>query len=460
MLPLDTLPAQPFQAISEQITREMKRLKIPGAALGIYYAGQEFAAGFGKTSVENPLRVTPDTLFQVGSISKTFTGTILMRLVEQGQLDLETPVRKILPKFKMADHDVEKHLTTRHLLTHTGGWIGDYFDTFGDGDDALQKMVRKIRKLPQITPLGQAWSYNNTGFNIAGRIIEVMTGQPYESAAQQLLLNPLGLNMTFFFPNDVMITHRFVSGHKKIGKKVHVTRPWAIGRAGNCVGGVISSVRDLLKYARFHMGEETDPAGEPLMKRETLEAMRVAQVEAGGRGKMGLTWFIRQAGDLTLYSHGGATHGQQAVFFFIPQKQFAATLLTNSDEGKILTDSFVNLVLETYFQTSLPAPKPIQTTGEELAEYTGRYELPLSCFDLVAENGYLLYKDIPRGGFPTPETPPGPPEPDVRLAFYDTDCVIGLDEPRLGARCEFLRDETGKVRLMRIGGRLHPRVSD
>jgi CubicO group peptidase (beta-lactamase class C family) len=319
-------------------------------------------------------------------------------------------------------------------------------------------MVKKIRKLPQITPLGTAWSYNNAGFNIAGRIIEVLTDMPYETAARTLLLEPLGLSMTFFYPDDVMITHRFVCGHQKIGKSVKVARPWAIGRAGNCVGGVVSTVRDLLAYARFHMGDGNNAQARPVMKRESLEAMRAEQVDAGGRGKMGLTWFIRQAGDLKIYGHGGATHGQQAALHFIPQQDFAIAALTNSDEGGIITDNLLKWALEIYFGTLMPSPKPMRKTNKELSEYVGHYELPLSAFDLIARNGYLVKKDIPRGGFPTPDSPAGPPEPDVRLAFYAPDRFIGLDEPRQGALCEFLRDERGQVCLMRIGGRLHPKA--
>ncbi|PWH13161.1 MAG: penicillin-binding protein [Anaerolineae bacterium] len=448
-----------FQQLYAQAQSEMKRLKVPGAALGVYYAGEEYTAGLGRTNIEHPLRVTPDTLFQVGSITKTITGTILMRLVEQGQLDLDTPVRKILPKFKMSDPFVEKHVNTRHLLTHTGGWVGDYFDDFGNGDDALQKMVKRIRKLPQITPLGGPWSYSNTGFNLAGRIIEVLTGKPYEQAAQELLFEPLGLEKTFFYPNDAILTHRFVTGHWKIGKRVKIARPWAVGRAANPIGGALSTVRDLLKYARFHMGDGTNEKGAPILRRETLETMRTEQADAGGRGKMGLTWFIRQAGGLTVYGHGGATRGQQAVLHFVPQENFAVTLLTNSQQGGILTDSMLKWVMEIYFETSMPSPQPIEKSKEELAEYAGRYELPLSAFDLVIGAGVLVKKDIPRGGFPTPHSPPAPPEPDVRLAFYDTDRLIGLDEPRKGALCEFLRDESGQVRFLRIGGRLHPKIS-
>lgn len=457
-IPLNTIEDPQFAALCERITADKKRLKVPGVAVGVWHNGQEFTAGFGRTSVENPLRVTPDTLFQVGSISKTFTGTALMRLVEMGQLDLDTPVRKILPKFKMSDPEVEKRLTTRHLLTHTGGWIGDYFDDFGNGDDALQKMVRKIRKLPQVTPLGTVWSYNNAGFNIASRVLEVVTEKPYETAMKDLVLSPLGLTHTFFYPDDILITHRFAVGHYKEKGRVKVARPWAVGRAANGVGGVISSVRQLLQYARFHMGDGANAQGEPVMRRETLEAMRFPQAEAGGRGQIGLTWFIRQAGGLTIYGHGGATHGQQAAFHFIPGKNFAVTALTNSDDGGIITDNLLKWAMEIYFDAALPIPEPAHRPDDFLSEFTGRYDLPLSCFDLTAKDGYLVLTDIPRGGFPTPDTPPGPPQPPVRLGFYDTDKVIGLDEPSKGALGDFIRDAEGKVRFLRIGGRAHPKV--
>lgn len=457
-LPIPAASDPQFSALCERIIAAKKRLKIPGVAVGVWHNGQEFAAGFGRTSIENPLRVTPDTLFQTGSISKTFTGTALLRLAEMGQLDLDTPVRKILSKFRMSDPEVEKRLTTRHLLTHTGGWVGDYFDDFGNGDDALQKMVRKIRKLPQVTPLGTLWSYNNTGFNIASRVLEALTEKPYETAMQDLILRPLGLAHTFFYPNDLLITHRFAVGHSKEKGRVRVARPWAVGRAANGVGGVVSSVRELLKYARFHMGDGANEKGEPVMRRETLEAMRTPQAEADGHRQIGLTWFIRKAGDLAIYGHGGATHGQQAAFHYIPGKNFAVTMLTNSDDGGILTDCLLKWALEIYFDTAMPTPNPEQKPDDFLSQYTGRYDLPLSCFDLTARDGYLVLTDIPRGGFPTPDTPPGPPRPPVRLAFHDVDKVIGLDEPAKDTLGDFIRDADGKVQLLRIGGRAHPRV--
>ncbi|NJC95647.1 MAG: penicillin-binding protein [Anaerolineales bacterium] len=444
-----------FRKISKKIVSEMKRLDVPGVAIGIWHKGREHTAGFGITSVEHPLPVTPDTLFQTGSISKTFTGTLMMMLVEAGRVDLDAPVRKYIKDFKLKDDSVAKKVTVRNLLTHMGGWVGDYFNDFGNGDDALNKMVRDLAKLPQVQPLGTIWSYNNTGFNVASRIIEIVTKKSYEQAAQEMLFDPLGLKMSFFYPDDILFTYRFVVGHQKVKGKVQVARPWAIGRAGNGVGGVVSTVRDLLKYARFHMSN----GRRNLISGKSLRTMRVPQADAGPRGMMGITWFIREVGKLKVYAHGGATNGQQAYFFFIPEKDFACAILTNSDDGGIITAGIFGLVLETYFNTKPEPPTPIEIPAMELKEFVGRYKIGTECFDLKVKGKYLMYHHIPLGGFPTPDTPPGPAMPPMRFLFYEKDKAIGLDEPYENALGDFIRDDKGRLQYFRIGGRAHKKVS-
>jgi CubicO group peptidase (beta-lactamase class C family) len=443
-----------FSAIGRHIVKEMKRLQVPGVAIGIHHQGQEFSEGFGVTSVEHPLPVTADTLFQTGSISKTFTGTLIMMLVERGKIDLDAPVKKYIRDFKVKDRDVTNKVTVRQLLTHMGGWVGDYFNDFGNGDDALDKMVRDIARLPQVQPLGTIWSYNNTGFNVASRIIEVVTKKPYEQAMQEMLLDPLGLDMTFFYPSDLLFTHRFVVGHQKIEDKVIVARPWAIGRAGNGVGGVISTVRDLLRYARFHMGN----GKKNVITAKSLKAMRVPQVDAGARGMMGITWFIRKVGGIAAYAHGGATNGQQAYFFFIPDREFACAILTNSDDGGIITAGVFSKALELYFNAKSTLPTPVEIPSRDLQTFTGRYQIGTECFDLKVKGPHLIYHHIPLGGFPRPDTPPGPAMPPMRFSFYEEDKVIGLDEPYKDALGEFFRDEKGRVQFFRIGGRAHKKV--
>ena len=189
-------------------------------------------------------------------------------------------------------------------------------------------MLRAIAKLEQVTPLGELWSYNNAGFNIAGRVVEAVTQEALRAGCTGNATDSLGLGMTFYFPDDVMITHRFVVGHHKDeDKKVKVSRPWAIVRAGASVGGVISTVKDLLTYARFHMGDGKSASGEQILSAKSLEQMRTPLYPATGFDQIGLTWFIRNAEGLNIISHGGATNGQIAGLYFIPEKQFALAIL-------------------------------------------------------------------------------------------------------------------------------------
>jgi CubicO group peptidase (beta-lactamase class C family) len=442
-----------FLKVCETIVTEMKRLKIPGVAIGIYHKGKEYTAGFGVTSIENPLAVTPETLFQTGSISKTFTGTIFMRLVEDGKVDLDAPVRTYLPKFKLADKDVTEKVTIRHLLTHTGGWIGDYFNDYGNGDDALAKMVRDIGKLEQVTPLGEVWSYSNTGFNIAGRVVEVVTSKPFEAVAQEMILDPLGMDMTFYFPDDILITHRFVVGHYKEGKKVKVSRPWAIGRAGAPVGGVISSVKDLLTYARFHMGDGVSASGEKLLSVKSLKQMRVPLYPASGFDKIGLTWFIRDVEGVNIVNHGGATNGQIAGLYFVPEEKFALAVLINSEDGRAITATALNRALKVYLGVDLVIPEPVETPEDNLHEYVGNYELPLLAYELKLKKDHLVIHEKPRGGFPKPDSPPLPVAPPVRMAFYEKDKIIVLDEPMKNSLGEFLRGPDGSLQYLRLASR-------
>src|SRR5687767_1537444 len=129
------------RSLGSFVTKTMDTLGVPGVSVGILHDGDEVSAGFGVTNIEHPQQVDEGTLFQIGSTTKTFTATVMMRLVEEGKVDLDKPVVTYLPKFRLADEDAARRATVQHLLTHTGGWLGDYFDDFGRGDDALRRVV-------------------------------------------------------------------------------------------------------------------------------------------------------------------------------------------------------------------------------------------------------------------------------------------------------------------------------
>ena len=432
----------------------MERLHVPGVAVGVQFQGNEYVAGFGVTSVTNPLPVDEDTIFQIGSTTKTFTGTAAMRLAEQGKLDLDEPIRTYIPSLRLTSDDAAARVTLRHLFNHTGGWIGDYFDDTGPGDDARALIVERMASLPQLTPLGEVVSYNNSGYYIAGRVIEIVTGQTYEQAIHELVFEPLGMDHSFFFPEDVMV-HRFAVGHNVIEDKPQVAAPWGLTRATYPAGAIASSARDQLAYARFQMGDGTTPGGERLLKRSTMDEMQSPTTPAGGSfGAFGVTWMVKDIDGVRTVRHGGSTNGQMSAFLMVPSKEFAITVLTNAQRGTELHGNSVDWALDHYLDLVEPEPAEVTRTEEQINEVVGRYSTALTDVDISRQDGNLVAQVTPKGGFPKAESKPGPTPPPTRLSLREHDQVVALDPPFKGGQGEFLRDKNGKIVWLRFGGRI------
>jgi CubicO group peptidase (beta-lactamase class C family) len=333
----------------------------------------------------------------------------------------------------------------RHLLTHTGGWIGDYFDDFGAGDDALARMVESLATLPQLTPLGEIWSYNNAGFYLAGRVIEMLTETTYERAIQELLLDPLELRNTFFFPEDVM-TRRFVVGHHRSEDgAAPVARPWPIGRAHHAAGGISSSVRELLRWARFHMSD-----GEGVLSRSSLDEMQRVQTHGGAPfADVGITWAMSTHDGRRVVGHGGGTNGQIALFAFIPEERTALAVLTNHQRGTEVTLAAARALGI--------GPEQREAAAVDAEEYLGRYSSALSDAELKRADGQLLLETIPKGGFPNKDSPPAPTPPPAVVAFADRDRLFIAEGPMQGVEGEFLRSRDGEIAWLRFGGRIMKR---
>jgi CubicO group peptidase (beta-lactamase class C family) len=166
-----------FDALASLTEAKMREYGVPGVALGIVNGGAVTVRGFGVTSVEFPQPIGEHTVFPIASISKTFAATVAMRLVEQGKLDLKEPVRKYIPEFRVQDEAASRDATIWHLLTHTPGWEGQVSGP-DRGSETVSHFLITITDLMQLAPPGAAWSYNNAGFSILGRVFEVVAGQP------------------------------------------------------------------------------------------------------------------------------------------------------------------------------------------------------------------------------------------------------------------------------------------
>jgi len=273
----------------------MQAKQIPGAALGLHYRGEEATVGLGTTSIVNPLPVDEQTLFQIGSITKTFTTLLLMQCVESGDLDLDAPVRRYLPAFRVLDESTSAEVTPRHLLTHLAGWVGDHFVDTGPGLDAIERYVASMAVLPQLASLGTHWSYNNASFCLAGRLVEILTDRPWHVALRERLLEPLGMSAATEMTD--VLTRRYVVGHVRLDGDLQVAQPWPLPRCMRPAGGICADIQDMMRYARYQLGDGATESGERLLQAETTERMRSWQCAIRQPDEeMALGWFRGRVG--------------------------------------------------------------------------------------------------------------------------------------------------------------------
>jgi len=454
-------------------------LDVPGVAVGVYAGGEEQYAFHGVTSIENPLPVDEGTIFQYGSTHKTFTATAIMRLVEQGEVDLHATVRTYIPELKLKDKSVAERVTVLQLLNHTAGWPGDTREDCGDGDDARERFVERMAEHDQVTPLGSVVSYNNASLNIAGRIIEKVTGKVYETAMKELIYEPLGLKNSYFFPNDVM-TRRFAVGHRQAPDgKITVARPWALARAAAPAGGwgVSANAADQIAWARFHLGDGTHSHGTRLLSKESIDLMKQPTVEMPGSAlgdAVGISWLIRDVArgsgvsadeTVRLVGHGGTTNGQHSEFLTVPERDFAIISMTNcGPNGAHLNDALQRWALETYLGVIDRDPEPVSLGDAALAEYAGVYETIHAFAHITAEAGTLvlnveikpeMIKQIEEEMGEVPEQPPFP----LGMLGGEGDRYIITDGPGKGMKGYFLRDAEGRIEAVHVGGRLAMRTA-
>jgi CubicO group peptidase (beta-lactamase class C family) len=452
----------------------MAQYQIPGVAVGVYYQGQEYLRGYGVTNVDYPQPVDGDTLFRIGSITKTVTATTVMRLVEQGLLDLDAPLRTYLPDFRLADESVAARVTLRHCLNHSAGWLGEYYPDFGRGADAITRYVAGMVEVPQLTPLGQVFAYNNASVVIAGLVIEAVTGQAYEEVVCAQVIDPLGLDHTFFF-SDELIGYNIAASHD-VQDGVPVVQPswWRLWRTLNPTGGLITSARDLLRYARFHLSDGADIEGSPVLSAASLRAMRT-QLGPGGTDSceidgVGVNWFQRRTAEgVPVYFWPGSWAGQYSGFTFVPDRGFALTLQTNGPSG--LRDDFVldDWVLERFVGLHNPPAVPQTLTAAQLAPYEGRYTaqvidpppgasgvtVDISLVLRAADGGLRLRPVEDANQELDPD--PGSTASETQLAFYRDNYVVLLDAGGnpTAVREDFVPDANGQIAWFRFGGNLY-----
>ncbi|MFB6549651.1 serine hydrolase [Streptomyces sp. NPDC056405] len=357
------------------------RHRVPGAVLGIARGDELALTACGVLNKDTGVRATDDSLFQIGSITKVWTTTVIMQLVDEGRLDLDAPLTDVLPELRLADPYAAKQLTVRHLLTHTSGIDGDIFTDTGRGDDCVERYVDELGAAARIHPPGATFSYCNSGFVLAGRVIEKLTGTSWDGAIEERLFSPLGLAHTVTLPEEAL-RFRTAIGHDAPGDEDPRPVPaWGLPRSAGPAGLITATASDVLAFARMHLAGGVADDGTRVLSQQAAHAMTEKQVDLPDVHSLGDSWglgWIRfDGGDgHRLLGHDGNTIGQSAFLRLLPEQDLAVTLLTN---GGGAHDLYLELFREIFAElagVTLPQPltPPAEPVTVDAHRHLGRYE--------------------------------------------------------------------------------------
>jgi CubicO group peptidase (beta-lactamase class C family) len=389
----------------EELARETS---VPGAVLGVWADGRATVTPYGVLNTRTGQPTAADSVFQIGSITKTWTGTMVAQLVAEGRTSYDATVADLLPGTRVGRVDAGDRITVRHLLTHSSGLDGDIFDDTGRGDDCVERYVELLADADRTFEPGAAYSYCNSGYVLLGRIIEVLDGRTWDESLRERLVRPLGLHDTVTLPEEAILRSAAV-GHRD-PPDVEPYDTWMLPRALGPAGLVTASAPDLLTYSRLHLDRGTTAGGDRLLDEGAATAMWEQQLPIPEQlGGIGLSWRVATWDGARVLAHDGGTVGQIAKLRLLPDRGFAVCLLTNSANGDALAERLLPEVLDDLAGVTvpeLPLPDPAVQVGP-LERHAGRYSRRGLDLDVEPGDGELRVTIRPHfgiGGFDEVET--------------------------------------------------------
>ena len=452
-----------------------KKHRVPGASLAVLADGEMTTAVTGVTHLESQAPVGVNTLFQIGSTTKAYTAMLVMQLVDEGLLALDQPAAEIVKDLHFGTDDEGRKVTARQLLAHTSGLLGDDFgnfpasDDWGRGEDAIERyVVESCPNLPRLSPPDHSMSYNNAGYIVLGRIIEVLRDKPFARALKEHLLVPLGAARSATLPEEA-IMHSVAVGHTPGPEDLHeavVAPMWQLPTAYAPAGALLcATATDVLLLAHVLLNEGKAQNGTQILSPESVAAMRAAQIEVPEPNLLnvdgwGLGLFLFEWSGQRGFGHNGDTIGQHCEFRVFPDKDIALVLLVNGGIGaNAFADEVTDEVLDELAGIRVPTlPDGPVEIDQDLERFAGTFSTPNVVMETKVEDGSLLISIEPQGAAAALSSIP--PLKDVELLpvseggfWFD---LLGVLRVSL-AFYDF--DEHGLARYIHLGVRATPRVS-
>jgi CubicO group peptidase (beta-lactamase class C family) len=438
---------------------------VPGAAVAIASGVETITAATGVLSRHTGYPVTTDSWFQIGSITKLFTSSLVMQLADEGAVDPEEPVRRYLTDFSVGDPEADAAITVRNLLTHSSGIQGDYFADFGRGDDAVSRYVASLAEVGSVHRPGEMFSYCNSGFSVLGRLLEVVRGKRFDDILAERLFAPLGISGGTLA--DQAMLGRAAVGHveDKAGGPSRPAPIWALPYASGPAGATpFMDPAGLVSFARMHLGGGTSSDGTVVLSAEAVAGMQERRYAAPGQPHraVGSSWILETWGEETVIGHTGGTLGQYAFFRVHPASGTITVLLTNGPGAMRLNRGLIEPLLTEL--TGAPAPElpvpPADPPELDLDAAIGRYRHHGMLVTVERSGAALRMSTIPEdtgalAGFAEPEVHDLIP---LRVAdgvesYLTADQTEGVHLP-----VAFLTAGGGPAHHLHSGGRAFARV--
>jgi CubicO group peptidase (beta-lactamase class C family) len=339
-----TVPKPALDGFDDFMAQVLKDWKVPGVAVGVVQNGKMILLkGYGYRDVEKQLPVTPNTLFAVGSITKSFTVTLLGMEMDEGKVDWDKPVRNYLPDFRMYDPVLSEQMLVRDLITHRSG-LPRHDMVWYSSDFTREDLLRRLEFLEPNKPLRSRFQYNNLMFMTAGYIAGKLNGKSWEDSVRERILLPLGMNRTTFSEKESQNAPDFAQPYQKGNDvKSDVKRmPFdeqcpdtcALGPAGE----INSSVADMSRYVLLHLNKGK-LEGKTLLSENNAIQMQTPQMVIQGapdfkeqsENSYGMGFFISSYRGHKQVEHGGNIDGFSAEMIFLPGDGIGVVVLTNLD---------------------------------------------------------------------------------------------------------------------------------
>ncbi|MFK3678522.1 serine hydrolase domain-containing protein [Microbacterium sp. NPDC090218] len=450
--------------VRESLPAILAEAHIPAASVAILAGGEIFTTAAGVLNRNTGVEADEDSVFQIGSITKTWTATLIMQLVDEGLLDIDAPVRDTVPAFAIGDDAAASAITTRQLLSHVSGFEGDLFNDTGVGDDAVEKYLATIADAPQLFTPGERFSYNNAAFVVLGRIVEVLRDTSYDQALRTHLAAPLGLTHVATTAAEA-IMFRAALGHIPAeGGDEPVPAPvWSLVRSNAPAGSMLAmTARDLVSYARMHLDGGVAPDGTRVLSENSVRAMQERQVELPELGIMGdawgLGWEIFDWEGGPVIGHDGGTIGQNAFLRMVPSAGVAVAILTNGGQTVDAYHAITAKVLAGLADVTMPALPSIPETpvAVDVERVLGTYSSSVSDSTVrIDDSGRIWLERTMKGIFAELGPAPAP----VELVGWEGDTLIPR-EPQNGMHMPhaFVGDDGSGRALYLHTGRADRRV--